>query len=509
METPTTTRQLQRCLSIFRTYRDLIPDFDSLAQPLLDHSCPDWIWPATADYAFRTLKREFHNHLNGAARVAVPTDDDTPSIAYCSYHDFLDHFGLQASLLCNGRMPTPTCYEELDLADRIFRRHRYIIGTASYEELSQPLFTILGYWRRPFRWDTVHDIAYHRLCKEFYNTLRGVDESRPADRQIRAINPNIAPSTPLAMVTLQTPHPSSEVHCFSGTTFMSRAPADVRSDSYRPSLDETWVCARDLVSLIKEARGARPVAATSSPATYRSAKRYPTTFAPPASPYGRDTGGPYKTTPARVNSSHPRHASHSPSSPAVIRVRPASFILENGPPEPSRAEYEVLLNHHSRLRYLLQPADRPAQCLALLLNDQLVVPQRVFIDDGSSICLCTARTCRELGIPILPTNLSLTTSNAIGTSVVGCTPMVQLVYGPGDPNCVRVWHSFLVTDLDSVYSILLGNLDMQTYMGRIDGADHSFTLRPQWSSLGPRSPVLTLPTFFAAPQAVRPRGGHR
>jgi len=141
--------------------------------------------------------------------------------------------------------------------------------------------------------------------------------------------------------------------------------------------------------------------------------------------------------------------------------------------------------------------------VALILGGEMVTDLKILLDDGSNCCLITERCCRKLDIPVLTTKLSLTTSNAKGTPVIGVTPIVQVIYGPTSPEAVITYHSFLVVGgMDEVYEVLLGNVDSQQYGGRIETADHSYSLRPKWATLGKASPILSLPTLFAAP--VRP-----
>ena len=125
---------------------------------------------------------------------------------------------------------------------------------------------------------------------------------------------------------------------------------------------------------------------------------------------------------------------------------------------------------------------------------------RIMLDLGSNLSLVDDKWCGEKGIPILPTHLSLSTSNATSTAVLGTTPVCTVSYG-SPPNEVRTQHAFLVVPYrkKAPFKVLIGNGDAMALGGIQDLGTNSFSIRTQFSTMGTRSPVLSYPLISSLP----------
>jgi hypothetical protein len=98
----------------------------------------------------------------------------------------------------------------------------------------------------------------------------------------------------------------------------------------------------------------------------------------------------------------------------------------------------------------------------------------------------------------------LTTSMEHGSNVVGITPAVALVYGAGLEKPLIVWHYFLVTrGMDSLYQVLVGNLDTELFGAVADSGRQVLTLRTQYKHMGCNSPTVVLDICQRAPMQSR------
>ena len=205
-------------------------------------------------------------------------------------------------------------------------------------------------------------------------------------------------------------------------------------------------------------------------ASYKTARRYPKTWAPD-----------------RVWSGMPQEDKN----------RPSSFVPVDTEGPPTLAEYLATLNRYNKLRYLRQCSKSPDQCCTIMVNGKAHIVPLAMLDDAANCNLMNDNQRKALGIELLPTDITLTTSNGSSTPVLGITPPLLVVYGAGSPNPIRVWHYFLVTkDMGHVYGILLGNLDTQRFGGIINAPDSTLTLHPEYERLGAQSPKLVLPTVL-------------
>jgi len=471
------------------SHGDLLDNYEEAVRPLVDATMPRrFHWNEAASYSFQYLRRAFQSCLSGTdASIRVSAGRSCPVGSWVQEH------WPESALLLGGRIPTPSNFKELQAFVSMTRRHRWVIGEAAFYGTIDPLVTLLREGIQ-FPLGEAATLAFRVVTSEMWTVLNLREVNRETRRGVTYIGPGewvpfFAPDTPaptfpsfLSLCGRCEPaadHPSlirfsggSTVGGWRGTS------ADHRGRQYSVS---ALPYDSQEGSLAPDGQG---LLVTST--TYREGRRYPKSFAPPPEESGLPRGG--------LRVSRPR---------AEVGTRPRSYAITDPYPPPTQEEYERWLHSRSRLRYFVQPASDPTRCVALILGGEMVTDLKILLDDGSNCCLITERCCRKLDIPVLTTKLSLTTSNAKGTPVIGVTPIVQVIYGPTSPEAVITYHSFLVVGgMDEVYEVLLGNVDSQQYGGRIETADHSYSLRPKWATLGKASPILSLPTLFAAP--VRP-----
>jgi hypothetical protein len=175
---------------------------------------------------------------------------------------------------------------------------------------------------------------------------------------------------------------------------------------------------------------------------------------------------------------------------------------------PSPEEYFALLKMHNQLRYLEQPEDEPSRCMILFVNGKAHVCQHVMLDDGANCNIIDEEERIAVGLRRYPTRIKLTTSNGVGTEVLGITEPVKVVYGAGTPNQIAVWHYFLVTSgMRHIYRVLLGNLDIQRFGGVIDAGRGTLALHGEFSQYGLSAPKLVIPTVLrsTSDRALPPR----
>lgn len=223
--------------------------------------------------------------------------------------------------------------------------------------------------------------------------------------------------------------------------------------------------------------GSDLVGAASGVATYREGKRFPKGF-----------------------SAMPPALFEPAAQPATQPKRPEPFAVDADSQPPTLAESVDRMKANGRLRYFRNSGPL-AECVGLVTGTTLTVRGlRVMADDGANAHLITRNTCMKLGIPIEPCAMKLTSCTAHNNPVVGITPPIQVVYGVGRPDAVKVWHHFIVTEgMDSVYNVLLGNADTNAYGAIIDAGTNLYTLRTHFDTLNVRSPTLSLPTMLAPP----------
>ena len=169
-------------------------------------------------------------------------------------------------------------------------------------------------------------------------------------------------------------------------------------------------------------------------------------------------------------------------------------------------EYLRRLPGFQRLRYLRQPKNDPSRCLGLSLHGEMHTDLLTLCDDGSNIHLLTLATCRRKGIPVHPTSIRLTTSNASDTGVAGITDPISMTYGVGGAGgaSLTVHHCMLVVDgMDHVFEMLLGNIDTQRFDGIINSRSSEYTLHPHARGSVDGETSVSLPTMYAAPRSAR------
>ena len=212
--------------------------------------------------------------------------------------------------------------------------------------------------------------------------------------------------------------------------------------------------------------------------TWRAKKEFPETFTP------AKTGSNAPTSPRR------------PSPRPGLTAPPAGFNVACVPEVPSTGQYQVMLSNNNTLTYALNSPTAVEKCVGIMLQGSDTVHYRgirAMFDSGASINLITKKMCLKLGIPILPTTMQLATSTSEGNSLVGVTPMIAIVYGAGLSNPLVVWHQFYVTDgMDSLYQVLIGNLDTIHYGAVFDFGQRMLTMRPQFEQRGASSSVISI-----------------
>lgn len=234
-----------------------------------------------------------------------------------------------------------------------------------------------------------------------------------------------------------------------------------------------------------------PVGAVTGVTTYRGGKRFPQGFSgvPPAlfEPAAGHT--PKAAVPAA-----PAAGTPGP------RDRPEPFQVSVDLPPPTLAESLDAIRANGKLRYF-KPNAPPEESVRLVYEGTVIGRGwRVMLDDGANANLITRRTCKSAGIPILECDVSLTSCTAHDNPVMGITPPILVVYGVGHPDSIKVWHRFIVTDgMDSLYNVLLGNADTNTFGAVIDAGTGTYTLRTQFCTRNVTSPTLSLPTVLAPP----------
>ena len=91
---------------------------------------------------------------------------------------------------------------------------------------------------------------------------------------------------------------------------------------------------------------------------------------------------------------------------------------------------------------------------------------KIMLDDGADVNLISEAVCLRYGIPITAdSRFSLATSTSSGNRVLGVTPPIMVIYGPGSPNEIREWHIFLVIrGMSHLYDILMSKADTHSRM---------------------------------------------
>ena len=292
--------------------------------------------------------------------------------------------------------------------------------------------------------------------------------------------------TYVAALTSAAPHYPVD----SGNTASSRGGDAARISQTEAALTrkaQIWAIGQALVAVLAYSQEDTPMHATfnravASASTWQEKRRYPTTCGPDRA----FSGLPQAVTPKRHQT--PEH------DPKRTRVQTYKVQLDS-PPSPE--EYFALLRVHNQLRYLEQPAGAPEKCMILFVNEKAHTSHHVMVDDGANCNLIDEEERIACGVRRYPTDIRLTTSNGSGTEVLGITDPIKVVYGAGTEEQIAVWHYFLVTQgMSHIYSVLLGNLDIQRFGGVIDAGRNTLTLHGAYPSLGARAPALVLPTVL-------------
>jgi hypothetical protein len=149
--------------------------------------------------------------------------------------------------------------------------------------------------------------------------------------------------------------------------------------------------------------------------------------------------------------------------------------------EEKRAAEKYLTEQTAKgqLRFFQNDMTRPATCMGIVLRGKVQSQLSYLADDGANVNLVTRSTAEALSIPIIRKSMALTTSNGVGTSVFGITPMLEVRYGTG-ANAFTSHHSFLVVDQpNNIFHVLIGNPDFIAARGVIDQTQETYTLNPE------------------------------
>ena len=163
---------------------------------------------------------------------------------------------------------------------------------------------------------------------------------------------------------------------------------------------------------------------------------------------------------------------------------------------PSDQEYWAAAAKYNKLCYFQQPEGQPHLQVSVSQGDKRIVSKLTLIDGGANVGLIGLNPLTKAGIPCLPTQIRLTTSNGSATRVKGITPPLLATYGAG-PNKVEVYHQFLVTEgMEHLYEVLLSNLDTLRFGGELSARTCQYSLSAQFQLLGDKAPSIHLPTEY-------------
>jgi hypothetical protein len=183
----------------------------------------------------------------------------------------------------------------------------------------------------------------------------------------------------------------------------------------------------------------------------------------------------------------PAYLTPTPNAPFVAATSAFSF------PAAKQQTQTYLASRSSKraLRYFRNPIGSPNLCVALMIGGKRVSDLVTMADDGANVHLMTRQACVKKGVSFFPSAITLTTSNALSTKPLGVTGPVTIVYGCG-PNEVRVDHCFVVVEgMDSVFEVLLGNVDTEAFAGVIDAKAQTYSL-----TRNPACNPIVLPTVM-------------
>ena len=297
----------------------------------------------------------------------------------------------------------------------------------------------------------------------------------------------------LRQVTDEDPGWNLEDDTPSSTSSEDLPSASDEADPISSALDTIAIA----MAAIKEA--AQAVSATASRSrearksktpTYRPRKEFPETFQPAPNTRSKQPGSPIPAPQATPSNNRTIHAPSFPS-------RPSSYHLEVVPSSPTLQEYMAALKGgpHNSLTYFRNSRQHLERCIGLATADgqQVWTHLRFLLDTGANVNLISEALCIKLNIAVLPTEVKLSTSIEHGSAVVGITPPLALVYGVGLEQPLIVFHYFLVTKgMDTLYQVLVSNLDMLRYGAVIDNASRMVLLRPHFAHRGVQAPTLQL-----------------
>ena len=250
---------------------------------------------------------------------------------------------------------------------------------------------------------------------------------------------------------------------------------------------------------------------------------------PPSTSGGKAShGAPSPFVPSEVK--HGRSVPHNPPEPVCANVRPRPFQvlhsaeigLFSGPeasshllveppsslstlaslrPLPAPGSVQSYIRSiKADLTFFANPVSDAGACVGLIVNGKKSCSPYTLLDGGSNVCIMDAEEAQSLGIEFSPTSIRLTTSNDVGTSVLGITGLIPISYGAGASEIICE-HCFLIVKRlpGACYRRLIGNADARTYGAIHDTGQNLFIMRTQFQTMGPQSPCIAFPTVLRKP----------
>ena len=180
---------------------------------------------------------------------------------------------------------------------------------------------------------------------------------------------------------------------------------------------------------------------------------------------------------------------------------PFANLAASGTVEPAASDLilQYLKANPSELTYFANPASEPSRCVGIMVQGVKHVLPSMMLDGGANICIFDEDVATSLGVTIHPTQLRLTTSNEVSTPVLGITG--PLILSCGDDPRLQTEHCFLVVKRHpgACYRVLIGNSDSKRFGAVHDTGTHTYTLRPEWFSLGVHSSLVAFPVECRRP----------
>jgi hypothetical protein len=477
-------------------FQALVPDFNKYFAIFRNpgRKPHEILWDDNSNLAWTTIMQLFKNALAGADGLVI-VEELWPQRMnrsarrlpgrlpqqMATFEDWKSEYWPLSCTLEEGSYEKPATFPQLKEALSKLSRHQTVLGfgpwtqlpSSKFQILSEPLFELLNQAEQEHAWEPVQVTAFKYLLSQIRDVL-WTDEVAEAREEASLISfaTRHQPPTPSPFQTAS----HNEVSTL--TSLLTYNDIDTDDDDWGYSSDQADRMESDYFCF---------TSFTHAAANYKEARRYPQSYAP-TSPTAAGTGTNTTKRPLEPDSS----------------PRPLSFSTHPAAVPPSEEVYQEEKARRARLRYLAQPASDATKCLGIVVNG-IVHTQgfRALLDDASNAFLITRELADRLGIPILRSSQRLTTMTEKGMGIDGETPLIELVYAPTSDQPHSVFHKFVVVDpknsLLGLYDILIGNADQQDFRGTICSMTDTFTIRPDFKTLGRNSREIALPTRWERP----------